>query len=314
MRAVSRLVLRLAPGGSRIFSAQLAHALSESKDEQAGLKRTGAVSACGTVNLGVRTPVEPCYLRFVPPEREHLDEYLPRPAQFATTHWSVVLLAGQGDSPRATEALEKLCRTYWYPLYAYVRRRGYDTHEAQDLTQEFFARFLESHALRDVSPQKGRFRSLLLASLNHFLANEWKRTSALKHGGGFCFLSLDQAAAEDRYRLEPISDSTPEKIFERRWALTLLDQVLTRLREECAAGGKAALFDQLRGFLADVSGPTSYAEVTSNTGLNEAAARQAVRRLRQRYRELMRAEIAHTVSSPQEIDEEIRHLFATFAR
>jgi RNA polymerase sigma factor (sigma-70 family) len=239
---------------------------------------------------------------------------LPRVGQFTTTHWSVVLAAGQTGSPQASAALEQLCRVYWYPLYAYARRQGNTPQDAEDLTQEFFTRFLESHALRAVSPQRGRFRSLLLASLNHFLTNEWKKAATLKRGGGISFLSLDQAAAEDRYRLEPVNDLTPENIFERRWALTLLDQVLTRLRDECAADGKAQLFDRLRGFLSNTSDPGSYAEVAAQLGTSEAAARQAVRRLRQRYRELMRAEIAQTVGSPQEIDEEIRHFFTVFAR
>jgi RNA polymerase sigma-70 factor (ECF subfamily) len=236
------------------------------------------------------------------------------PGIFATTHWTVVLAAGQSSSPQSDAALARLCETYWYPLYAYVRRQGKTPQDAEDLTQEFFARFLESHALRAVSPERGRFRSLLLASLNHFLTNEWKRAGTLKRGGGICFLSLDQTAAEDRYRLEPVNDLTPEKIFERRWALTLLDQVLTRLRDECVVDGNSKLFDQLRGFLSNTSDPGSYAEVAAQIGTSETAARQAVRRLRQRYRELMRAEIAQTVSSPQEIDDEIRHLFTVFAR
>ena len=236
------------------------------------------------------------------------------PGIFATTQWTVVLTAGQNSSPQSDAALARLCRTYWYPLYVYVRRQGNTPQDAEDLTQEFFARFLESHALRSVSPQRGRFRSLLLASLNHFLSNEWKKSGTLKRGGGISFLSLEQAVAEDRYLLEPICDLTPEKVFERRWALTLLDQVLTQLRDECVADGKGKLFDALRGFLSENSDPGSYAQVAAQFGTSEAAARQAVRRLRQRYRELMRAEIAHTVSDPQEIDDEIRHLFTVFAR
>jgi RNA polymerase sigma-70 factor (ECF subfamily) len=231
---------------------------------------------------------------------------------FATTHWSVVLSAGDSAIPGAREALEKLCRTYWYPLYAYVRRRGHDAHEAQDLTQEFFVRFLASHTLQSMDRNKGRFRSFLLAAMNHFLANEWKRGQTLKRGGAVTFLSRDEAIAEERYRLEPATDLTPEKIYERRWALTLLDQVLQRLREEYVSAGKGELFDHLRTFLSDAKGAMSYAEAAAKTGISEAAARQAVHRLRQRYRESMRAEIAHTVSSPQEVEEELRHLFAVF--
>ena len=238
----------------------------------------------------------------------------PQPGVFATTHWSVVLAAGDSAIPGAREALEKLCRTYWYPLYAYVRRRGHDEHDAQDLTQEFFAGFLESKALGSVDRSKGRFRAFLLAAMNHFLANEWKRGQTLKRGGAIRFLSLDEVTAEERYRLEPTTDLTPEKIYERRWALALLDQVLNRLRDESVADGKGELFEQLRPFLSDAKGAMSYADAAARTSLSEAAARQAVHRLRRRYRELMRAEIAHTVSSPQEIDEEIRHLFAVFSQ
>jgi RNA polymerase sigma-70 factor (ECF subfamily) len=225
----------------------------------------------------------------------------------------VVLAAGQGDSPQTTDALERLCRAYWYPLYAYIRRRGYDSHEAQDLTQEFFARFLESKALCGIRRTKGRFRSFLLASLNHFLANEWNRARALKRGGGVQFVSIDENAAEERYRLEPVTGVTPEKLFERRWVLALLDEVLVRLRDEWCEQGEGARFDHFRVFLADLKGAKPYAEVAAQTGLTEAAARQAVRRLRLRYRELLREEIAHTVSSPLEVDEEIRYLFAAFA-
>ena len=240
------------------------------------------------------------------------EEPTPSPI-FATTHWSVVLASGNSAIPGTHEALEKLCRTYWYPLYAYVRRRGHNAHEAQDLTQEFFARFLESHALRGVNREKGLFRSFLLAAMNHFLANEWKRGQTLKRGGAVSIISLDEAAAEERYRLEPATDLTPERIYERRWALTLLDQVLARLREEYVIDGKGTLFEQLRIFLSDAKGAMSYADAAAKTGLSEAAARQAVHRMRQRYRDLMRAEIANTVSSPQEIDEEVRHLFAVFS-
>ena len=180
------------------------------------------------------------------------------------------------------------------------------------MTQEFFARLLESHALREVSREKGRFRAFLLAAMNHFLANEWKRGQTLKRGGGIDFISLDEATTEERYRLEPTTDLTPEKIYERRWALTLLDQVLNKLKDESGAAGKGELFEKLRPFLSDAKGVLSYAEAAARTDLSEATARQTVHRLRQRYRELMRTEIAHTVSSPHEIDAEIRHLFAVF--
>ena len=240
------------------------------------------------------------------------DQPTPSPI-FATTHWSVVLNAGGGgDSLRTATALEQLCRTYWYPLYAYVRRRGHDTQEAQDLTQEFFARLLQSRALQGVNRERGRFRAFLLASLNHFLANEWHRARTLKRGGGMALISFDAATAEERYRLEPVDESTPEKIYERRWALALLDQVLIRLRDECVANGKGELFEQLRPWLSAARGAFSYEKISAKTGLSEAAARQAVHRLRQRYRELLRTEIAQTVSSPQEIDDEVRHLFSVF--
>jgi RNA polymerase sigma-70 factor (ECF subfamily) len=237
---------------------------------------------------------------------------LPAPREFTTTHWSVVLAAGQGCNPQAAAALEQLCRAYWYPLYAYIRRQGHSPEDAQDLTQGFFAQFLESDALGRVSPDKGRFRSYLLACCNHFLANAWKQGRTLKRGGGYQALPMDEAAAEGRYQVEPATDLTPEKLFERRWALALLDQALGRLQAEWRADGKEALFQAMRVFLSDVKGAVSYAETSRETGLSEAAARQAVHRLRLRYRELLREEIARTVESPSEIDDEIRHLFAAF--
>jgi RNA polymerase sigma factor (sigma-70 family) len=236
-----------------------------------------------------------------------------RDGVFATTHWSVVLAAGRDEQPGAADALERLCRSYWYPLYAYVRRQGYAPADAQDLTQGFFAKFLESDALQSVHPDKGRFRSFLLASLNHFLANAWNRARTQKRGGRVHVLSLDQAQAEERFRLEPASDLTPEKLFERRWALSLLDQVLDRLEKEWVADDKGALFRLLRVFLSDVKGAAPYADAARQAGVSEAAARQAVHRLRLRYRELVRQEIAHTVGDPGEIDDEIQHLFAAFS-
>lgn len=227
---------------------------------------------------------------------------------FATTHWSVVLAAGNGTSPGTSEALEKLCRTYWYPLYAYVRRRGYEAHDAQDLTQEFFARFLAKNYLDRADRQRGKFRSFLLASLNNFLADEWDKAKAQKRGGAHAFISLDDEEVEKRYLLEPASDLTPEKIFERRWALTLLDQALERLREEMAAAGKAGQFELLKRFLASETASGDYASVGPQLNMNASQVAMLVHRLRQRYREHLRLEIAHTVASPVEIDEEMRHL------
>jgi RNA polymerase sigma factor (sigma-70 family) len=225
----------------------------------------------------------------------------------------VVLTAGRGSSPQAGRALEELCRTYWYPLYAYVRRRGHSPHEAEDLTQEFFARLLAKNYLADVDREKGKFRSFLLASLKHFLANEWDRAQAAKRGGGQPHLSLDAQTAETRYQAEPADDLTPEKLLERQWALALLDQVLARLQAEFVADSKEKQFDELKLWLTEGKGATSYAVVAARLGTTEGAAKVAVHRLRRRYRELLRDEISHTVTTPAEIEEEIRHLFAAFA-
>jgi len=231
------------------------------------------------------------------------------PGLFATTHWSVVLAAKQGDAPDARTALEKLCRTYWYPLYAYVRREGYNAPDAQDLTQEFFARLLEKDYLAQVEREKGKFRSFLLAALRHFLSDQRDRARAAKRGGGAEVLSLDAQEAEERYRLEPVDRMDAEKIFERRWAMTLLEQALTRLRDESIIAGKAELFERLRDFVAGES-DVSCSEAAVQLGQTESAVKSAVYRLRQRYRELVREEIAHTVADPAEIDEEIRYLIA----
>jgi RNA polymerase sigma factor (sigma-70 family) len=232
---------------------------------------------------------------------------------FAATRWTVVLTAGHGLSPQAGRALEELCRTYWYPLYAYVRRRGHNPQEAEDLTQEFFARLLARNYLAGVDREKGKFRSFLLASLKHFLANEWDRAQAQKRGGGQPHLSLDTQTAETRYQSEPADDLTPEKLLERRWALALLDQVLARLRAEFVADDKEKQFDELKVWLTEGKGATSYAVAAARLGTTEGAAKVAVHRLRRRYRELLRDEISHTVATPAEIEEEIRHLFAAFA-
>jgi DNA-directed RNA polymerase specialized sigma24 family protein len=236
------------------------------------------------------------------------------PLIFATTRWSVVLAAGGESSPTAREALERLCRAYWFPLYGYVRSKGFSPQDAEDLTQEFFSRFLASDALRTVSEERGRFRAFLLAALNHFLANEWDRLRAQKRGGGQKPLSLDATSAEEKLQMEPATDLTPERLYERRWALTLLASVLERLRTEMVAAGKAALFDALRGFLSDAADAMSYSEAAGRLGLTEAATRKSVQRLRQRYRELLREEVAHTVGAPHEVESELRHLLSVFGR
>jgi RNA polymerase sigma factor (sigma-70 family) len=229
---------------------------------------------------------------------------------FVTTHWSLVLTAGQSDSTRAHDALAKLCQTYWYPLYAYVRRRGFSPHDAEDLTQGFFAQLLQANSLANVRREKGRFRGFLLAALNHFVANEWDRARARKRGGGKAAISLDAESAESRYKLEPADTLTAERIYERRWALTLLDTVLQQLEREHELSGKMDLFGELRFCLTGERSKLPYAELANRLGMSEGAVKVAVHRLRQRYRELLRAEIAHTVASPEEVDDEIRHLFA----
>ncbi|MBI4324111.1 MAG: sigma-70 family RNA polymerase sigma factor [Chloroflexi bacterium] len=228
---------------------------------------------------------------------------------FRTTRWSVVLEARHSPDDAST-ALETLCRTYWYPLYAFVRRAGHDPHSAQDLTQEFFARFLAKNYLSDVSPEKGKFRSFLLAALKHFLADEWDKAQTAKRGGGQPLLSLDDATAEARYRLEPSHDLTPDKIFDRRWALTLLEQVLTRLEAEFVDDGKKEMFEELQVFLLGKQSAAPYAQAASRLGMTEGAVKVAAHRLRRRYRELLRLEIAHTVESAGEIEGELRDLLA----
>jgi RNA polymerase sigma-70 factor (ECF subfamily) len=236
-----------------------------------------------------------------------------RPPVFVTTHWSVVVSARQKDSPESAAALETLCRTYWYPLYAYVRRQGHSPPDAQDLTQEFFARLLQKDYLKAAAREKGRFRTFLIVALKRFLANEWDRLRAQKRGGGQLPLSLDTDLAEERYRIEPASEASADRVFERRWALTLLERTMARLREEFAAAGRAREFDRLKGCLTAERGEISYAETAAALGMSDGAARVAVHRLRKRFREVFREEIAHTVSSPDEIEEEVRYLMSALA-
>ncbi len=236
-----------------------------------------------------------------------------RPA-FVTTHWSVVVAAGRNDTARARDALARLCQTYWHPLYAYVRRLGHSPPDAQDLTQEFFARLLEKNYLADADESRGRFRSFLLASLKHFLANEWHKARAQKRGGGQIPIPIDFGNAETSIGFEPADTTTAEKIYERRWALTLLDQVLRRLREEYVRDGKAKNFEQLKSTLTEASRSVAYAEIARRLDTTEGAVKVAVHRLRQRYREVLRAEIAETVASPGEVEDELRSLFAALSR
>ena len=230
------------------------------------------------------------------------------PRVFATTHWSVVLAAGEGASEPAQRALESLCRAYWYPIYVYVRRKGYGPDDAQDLTQEFFAQLIRKEHLRLAHREKGKFRTFLLATLDYFLAREWSRAHRQKRGGQFTFISLDQQSPEERYRLEPPDDDTPEKKFLRNWALTILTQTMTALENECHASGKEALFREVKSLLAGEGYSEGYAEISRRLGMGEGAVRMAVHRLRQRYGELLRNEIAQTVSRPEEVEEEMRHL------
>jgi len=233
-----------------------------------------------------------------------------RQAVFVTTHWSVVLTAGRSDTTRARAALESLCQTYWYPLYAYVRRRGYSPEDAKDLTQGFFACLLERQSLANADPDRGKFRSFILGAMNHFLADERAKLQTQKRGGGHKILSLDLMAAEERFDLEPSSDdATPDKAFDKQWAAALLNEVLTRLEDAYQREGKMSLFMELKQTLMGTRESQPYAMLAKRLSMNEVAIRTAVHRLRKRYRELLREEIARTVSSPEEVSEEIRYLF-----
>ena len=224
-----------------------------------------------------------------------------------------MLSARQKDSPQSLAALETLCRTYWYPLYAYVRRQGQSPHDAQDLTQEFFARLLQKDYLKAAAREKGRFRTFLLVALKRFLANEWDRLRAQKRGGGVQSVSLDTELAEQRYLVEPVEGASADRVFERRWALTLLDRTMARLREEFARAGKESDFNHLKTCLTADRGEISYATIAGALGMSESTARVAVHRLRRRFRELFREEIAHTVSQPEDIEEEVRYLMSVLA-
>jgi RNA polymerase sigma factor (sigma-70 family) len=231
------------------------------------------------------------------------------PAAFTTTHWSVVLEA-QGESPAAHEALEKLCRIYWRPIYAFLRRQGVSPEEAEDITQGFFAQLLERRKFSALRKEKGRLRSFLLGALKYFLADEQRRAMAIKRGKGQRLISLEELRADERIDMEPSDPMTAEMIYERRWALTVLEQVLSRLKDEYVGAGNAALFDSLKQLLPDEPGSPSQAEIATQLGMTENALRQAFYRFRQRYQSLLREEIANTVATPGDIEDELRHLIA----
>jgi RNA polymerase sigma-70 factor (ECF subfamily) len=234
-------------------------------------------------------------------------------SRFYTTHWSLVLTAQDRYSPASAEAMERLCRTYWYPLYAYVRRQGHASHDAQDLTQEFFSRLLEKGYLDAAAAEKGRFRTFLLVTLQRFLANEWDRARALKRGGGCIHVPLNAAEAESRYRTEPVDSMTPERIFERRWAVTVLEQTLVRLRTEYERLQRLPEFERLKEFLTAERGTIPYGEVADALGTSTGTARAAVHRLRKRFRELFREQIAQTVSNADDLEDELRYVVAALS-
>ena len=231
------------------------------------------------------------------------------PAAFTTTHWSVVLEA-QGESPAAHEALEKLCRTYWRPIFAFLRRQGIPPEEAEDITQGFFAQLLERRKFSAIRREKGRLRSFLLGALKYFVADEQRRAIATKRGKGQRLISLDELRGEEQIEMEPADPVTAEMIYERRWALTVLECVLSRLKDEYRAADNAALFDSLKQLLPDEPGSPSQAEIAARLGMTENAVRQAFYRFRQRYQSILREEIAHTVATPGDIEDELRHLIA----
>lgn len=237
------------------------------------------------------------------------------PRHFGTTRWTLVAAAGKTGTPEARKALADLCRLYWYPLYAFVRRRGFDAEAALDLTQGFFTRLIEKNDLADADRTRGRFRAWLLASVKHYLANEWDKAVAAKRGGGrpvFGF-DIDPGDAEDRYRREPSHEMTPERIFDRRWALTLLEQTLARMKATCERAGKGPLFEALKPTLTGDGRDArdeSYRDIADRLGTTEGALKVAAHRLRREYREMLRAEIEETVAGPEHVDDEIRDLFA----
>lgn len=233
--------------------------------------------------------------------------------QFATTHWSIVRAINRENIAEANSALQELCQTYWYPLYTYVRRQGNDASTSADLTQAFFADLLQRKDLRDVDPSLGKFRSFLLTALKHFLINQWDKARAKKRGGGKSPLSLDFGEADNRYRMEPSHAQTPELIYQKQWAKTLLDRVFKALRSEFAERGKAHQFDKLKKFLSGKNSEETLGEAADQLSMTEVAVKVAVHRMRQRFGEILRAEIENTVSTAEEVDTEIQQLFDVFS-
>ena len=233
---------------------------------------------------------------------------------FRTTHWSAVIRAGHGDPIEAEPALNELCRVYWYPLYAFARRQGCAVSEAEDLTQAFFARLLERNFVAQAEPDKGRFRSFLLTAFKRFLANEWNRQHTQKRGGFQPAIAMDAGLAESRFDAEPAQGEPPDVLYDRQWALTLLDQVMGRLRHEYVESGRARLFERLEACLTRDEAALPYADIGAELSLTEAAVKMAMQRLRARYRTILREEIAKTVASPDDVETELRDLFAVFQR
>jgi len=253
---------------------------------------------------------------FMDPNERDVPAGTPRSdrAHFSPTRWSLVLEAGRDTNSHSREALAELCRTYWFPLYAYVRRRGFDAAQAEDLTQGFFAQLLEQNIVGGADPARGRFRAYLLGALRHYLSNQWSREQTIKRGGGRKLISLDLQDAESRYARELADATTPERIYERGWALTLLDRVMTELREQFMREGKGHIFERLRDSLGGGGGRGSSRLIATDLDLSEGAVRVALHRLRRRYRAVLRAQIAQTVATPDQIEAEIRDLFASLGK
>ncbi len=253
----------------------------------------------------------------MPPALNHQDSDAspsPRTDTFATTRWTVVLAAGRPGSPQAAGALEELCRTYWFPLYAYVRRRGHTREDAEDLTQAFFARLLEKGFLETADAERGRFRAFLLMALKRFLANEWDWSRSLKRGGGAPAVPLDPQQADSQFLSAASPDLPPDRAFDREWAVALLERVVVRLRAECVAEGRAEQFDRLKVFLTSGKGATSHADAAAALGMEEGAVRVAVHRLRKRYRQLLRDEVAQTLAEGADVAAEMTALFGAFSK